>query len=147
MDYLLLKDVEKVGKEGAVVHVKRGFARNYLLPRGLAVPATAAQLSAVQERTRQTSRKAETARQGAEQVKQRLQNLSLTLKLTVGEGEKPFGSITAHDVVEALAQQGLTIEKHALGLPEPIKTLGIHELPVRVHPEVTALLKVWVVKA
>ena len=147
MDVLLVKDVEKVGKEGAVVQVKPGFARNYLLPRGLAVPATAEQLKAVAARVQQTARKANQQQQGAEALKQQLQSLSLTLKLTLGEGEKAFGSITVHDIVTALAQQGLTVEKHTLGLAEPIKALGIYEVPVRLHADVTATLKVWVVKA
>ncbi len=147
MEYLLLKDVDNVGKEGAVVRVKPGFARNYLLPRGLAVPATTAQMRAVEERARQTSRKAALQRQAAEGLKQQLQGLSLTMKLTLGEGEKPFGSVTVHDLVDALAQHGLTIEKRALGLEEPIKALGMYEIPVRVHAEVTATLKVSVVNA
>ena len=147
MDVLLLKDVDAVGKEGAVVPVKPGFARNYLLPRGLAVAATTAQLRAVEERARRASRQAHLARQDAERLKQKLQTVSLSLTLTLGEGDKPFGSVTAHDLVDALAQQGVAIEKHALSLPEPIKALGIYELPVRLHPEVTATLKVWVVKA
>ena len=147
MNVLLLKDVGTVGKEGAVVEVKPGFARNYLLPRGLAVPATPAQLRIVEERARSASRKAHRQRQEAERIKQKLQSLSLTLKLTLGEGDQPFGSVTAHDLVEALAQQGLAIEKHAIGLEAPIKALGIYECPVRLHHEVTATLKVWIVKA
>ncbi len=147
MDVLLLKDMEPLGKEGAVVHVTPGFARNHLLPRGLAVPATPAQMRAVEARAHQASRKAQQQRQEAERLKQKLQTLSLTMTLTLGEGDKPFGSVTAHDVVDALAQHGVAVEKHALGLEEPIKALGIYELPVRLHPEVTATLKVWVVKA
>ena len=147
MDVLLVKDVDQVGKEGAVVRVKPGFARNYLLPCGLAVAATPAQMRAVEERAHRTARKAQQQRQEAERLKQKLQTLSLTMTLTLGEGDKPFGSVTAHDVVEALAQHGVAVEKHALGLEEPIKALGIYELPVRLHPEVTATLKVWVVKA
>jgi large subunit ribosomal protein L9 len=147
MDYLLLKDVDKVGKAGAVVRVKPGFARNYLLPRSLAVSATPAHMRIVEERARRTSRQAARQRQAAEGLKQQLQGLSLTLTLTLGEGGKPFGSVTAHDLVDALAQRGLTIEKHALGLEEPIKALGLYEIPVRVHAGVTATLKVSVVSA
>ena len=109
MDYLLLKDVDKVGKEGAVVRVKPGFARNYLLPCGLAVAATPAQMRAVEERAQHASRKAQQQRQEAERLKQKLQTLSLTMTLTLGEGDKPFGSVTAHDVVEGLAQRGVAV--------------------------------------
>ncbi len=147
MDVILLKDVERFGKAGAVVTVKPGFARNYLLPRGLAVPATPEHLKAGEERQRQAHLKTERIRKQAEQIRHRLESRSLTLKLTLGEGEKPFGSITAHDIMQALAQDGIVVDKTAIQLDEPVKALGIYEVPVRVHPEVTATLKLWVVKA
>ena len=147
MDMILLKNVEKIGKEGAVVRVKPGFARNYLVPHGLALPATPAHLKSAEERQRQAQHKRRRAQQEAEALKARLEAKSLTLKLAVGEGEKAFGSITVHDIVTALAQQGIAVEKHAVQLAEPIKSLGIYEVPVRVQPETTATLKVWVVKA
>jgi large subunit ribosomal protein L9 len=147
MDLILLQDVEKIGKEGTVVRVKPGFARNYLLPRRLAVPATPEHQRAFEERKRQTARKQARLHQRAAGLKQKLESRSLTLKLNLGEGEKAFGSVTVHDIVEALAQEGVTLEKHAVQLPDPIKVLGIYEVPVRLHPEVTATLKLWVVKA
>ena len=147
MEIILLKDVDKVGKEGAVVRVKPGFARNFLLPRGLALPATASNTKSVEERARQTQKKRDRARRQAETVKQTLESRSVTLTLAMGEGDKAFGSITVHDIVEALAKDGLTVEKRAVQLAEPIKTLGTFDVPVRVHPEVTATLKVLIVKA
>jgi len=147
MDVILLKDIEKVGKEGAVVHVKPGFARNFLVPRGLALPATPAHLKSAEERQRQAQHKRKRASRQAEALKARLEGTSLTLKLALGEGEKAFGSVTVQDIVAALAQQGISVEKHAVQLAEPIKALGIYEVPVRVQPEMTATLKVWVVKA
>jgi len=147
MDVLLLKDIEQLGKEGAVVRVKPGFARNYLLPRGLALPARPEHLRAMEERTRQAQRKQARIRKQADQLKQKLESRSLTLKLTLGERDTAFGSITTHDLQEALAQAGLSVDKHAIQLEQPIKALGIYEVPVRVHPEVTATLKLWVVKA
>ncbi len=147
MDVILLQDVEKLGAEGAVVHVKPGFARNYLLPSGLAVPATPKQVKAVEVGRQQRQRKAARAQADAEAVKHRLESHSLTLKLTVGEGDKPFGSVTAHDVVEALARDGIQVEKHAVQLEQPVKALGIYEVPIRIHADVTATLKLWVVKA
>ena len=147
MDVILLQDVEKLGAEGTVVRVKPGFARNYLVPSGLAVPATPKQVTAVEAGRQQRQRKAARAQADAETVKRRLEGRSLTLKLTLGEGGKPFGSVTAHDVVEALARDGIQVEKHAVQLEQPVKALGIYEVPVRIHTDVTATLKLWVVKA
>ena len=147
MDVILLKEVEKLGAEGAVVHVKPGYARNYLIPRGLAVSATAQQLKMVETIRQQRMRKLQRMKADAEAIKQKLESRSLTLKLSVGADDKPFGSVTTHDVVDALSHEGIVIEKHAVRLEEPIKTLGVHEIPVRILPEVTATLKVWVVKA
>ena len=146
MDVLLLKDVEKIGTLGTVVHVKPGFARNYLLPQGLAVPATAQQLKAAEERSRQQQDKAQRVKAQAQLVKQKLEARSLTLKLSLGQDDKPFGAITAHEIMDALTRDGFVLEKHALQLEQPIKSLGIFELPVRLHPDVTATLKLWVVK-
>lgn len=147
MDVVLLKDVEPLGAEGAVVHVKSGFARNYLLPRGLAAPATPAQLKTAAENTRQQSRKLERARGAADALKRRLEATSLTLTLTLGEDEKAFGSVTAHDIAEALARNGFAVEKRAIRLAQPIKGLGAYEVPVKVHADIIAILKLTVVKA
>ncbi len=147
MDVILLKDVEKLGGQGTVVRVKPGFARNYLVPRGLAVAATAQQLAAAESAKRQRLQKAVRAEAEAQTVKRQLEARSLTLKLSVGAEDKPFGSVTIHDIVEALAHEHITVEKHAIHLEQPIKTLGIYDVPVRLHPNVTATLKVWVVKA
>ena len=147
MEVILLKDIEKLGTEGAVVRVRPGYARNFLVPSGLAVPATPQQLKAVEEVKRQRLRKTQRAQAEAEAIKQKLEGRSLTLKLTVGEEDKPFGSVTAHDLAEALAKEGLPVEKHAIHLDEPIKALGVYQVPVKLHAGVTATLKVWIVKA
>lgn len=147
MDVILLQDVERLGQAGAVVRVKPGFARNYLVPRKLAALATPAQLQRLDDQRRQADRKRTRLREQAETVKRQLEGRSLTMKLTLGEGDKPFGSVTAHDIAEALAQDGLAVEKHAVELDAPIKALGIYEVSIRLHPEVRAMLKVWVVKA
>ena len=147
MDVILLKDMEKLGGQGTVVRVKPGFARNYLVPRGLAVLATPQQLKAAEADKRQRLQKAVRAEAEAQAVKRQLETRSLTLKLSVGEEDKPFGSVTLHDIVEALAHDGITVGKHTIHLEQPIKALGIYDVPVRLHPSVTATLKVWVVKA
>lgn len=147
MDVVLLKDVEKLGTTGSIAHVKPGYARNYLLPQGLAAVATPQQLKAIDEAKRQQLRKTQRISAEAEALKRKLEGHSLTLKLTFGEGDKPFGSVTIHDIVDALKREGIEIDKHAVRLEQPIKSLGIYEVPVRLHPDVTATLKVWVVKA
>jgi len=147
IEVVLLKDVEVLGKEGAVVPVKTGFARNYLLPRGWAVLARPEVVKAVEARKQHAQRKQERIHEQAEALKRSLESRSLTIKLALGEQDKAFGSITTHDIVQALAQEGFTVDKHAVHLEEPIKALGIYEVPVRLHAEVTATVKLWVVKA
>jgi len=146
MDVILVKDVDTLGKEGTVVHVKPGYARNYLIPRGLALSATPEHQRMLEARQRHAAAKQVRLRQQAEQLKQKLESRSLTIALKLGEGDKPFGSVTVHDLVEQLEREGITIEKPAIQLAPPLKTLGIFDVPVRLHPEVTATLKVWVVK-
>ena len=147
MDVVLLKDIEQLGAQGAMVHVKPGFARNFLIPQGLAVLATDGQIKTIQEVTRQRGRKLERIRADAEALKARLEKHALSFQLNLGEDEKAFGSITAHEVVESLTRDGFAVDKHAVGLGAPIKSLGVHEVPVKLHPNVTAVLKVRVVKA
>ena len=147
MDVILLKQVPRLGSEGAVVRVKPGFARNYLLPRGLARAASPQQLREAEARAQSAQRKTQRLRDQAEQLKQQLEGQSLNVTLSVGEGDKAFGAVTVQDIVEALARAGRSIDKHAIQLEEPLKALGIYEVPVRLHPEVTATLKLWVVKA
>ena len=147
MDVVLLKDIEKLGAQGTVLHVKPGYARNYLLPMGLAVPATPQQLKAVEAVTRQRQAKSQRLQADAEALKRTLEGRAVTLTLTVGADDKPFGSITARDVMDALAKDGVRVEKHAVHLEEPIKTLGTVEVPIRLHPNVTATLKLVVAKA
>ena len=147
MDVVLLRDIEKLGPEGTVVHVKPGFARNYLLPRGLAVAATPAQVKSVEEIKRQRARKVQQQVAQAEALKKRLEEHALSFTLSLGEDGKAFGSITVHEILESLKGGGLTLERHALQLPNPIKSLGVHEVPVKLDRSVTAILKVRVVKA
>lgn len=147
MDVILLRDVERLGTAGQVVQVKNGYARNYLLPTGRAAAASAGALARVQDAQRQQQRRTQRAQDDAQALKQRLEAVSLTLTLTLGADERAFGSVTAHEIAEALRAQGLAIEKQALHLEEPIKALGVYEVPVRLTPQVSATVKVQVVKA
>lgn len=147
MDVVLLKPVEKLGTEGAVVSVRPGFGRNYLIPQGLAALATPQQLKALETIARERAKKSERVQAEAEVVKRNIEAHSLTLKLTLGEDDQAFGSVTSHDLVEALQQQGIVVEKSTVQLEQAIKALGAYEVPVRLHPQVTANLKITIVKA
>jgi large subunit ribosomal protein L9 len=146
MDVILIKDVDKVGRANTVVKVKEGYARNFLFPHNLAKPATAASLRKLEEEKKILSAQLAKIKAEAEVVRQRLDNLSLTIPaLTQGE-EKLYGGIHSHDISEALKREGFLVDKSSVVLDEPIKNLGIYEIPVRLHSEVTATIKVWVVK-
>jgi large subunit ribosomal protein L9 len=147
MDVILLKDVEPLGLEGAVVHVKPGFARNYLVPQGLAVEATPARLQAAEAAAKRRQAQAQQARADAETLKRRLESLAVKTTLNVGDDGQPFGSVTAHDLAEALARDGCPVEKHQIQLEAPLKSLGTAQVPVRLHADVTATLNVLITKA
>jgi large subunit ribosomal protein L9 len=147
MDVVLLKDVEKLGAEGAVVKVKPGFARNYLLPRGLAVRASAERVQQVEAAQRRRQEQGQRARAGAEALRTQIEGRAIRLTLNVGDDGHPFGSVSVHDLIEALAREGFTVEKHQIQLEQPIKTLGVFDVAVRLHPDVTATVKVSVAKA
>jgi len=146
MEVILNKDVDRIGKSGQVVKVKDGFARNFLIPNGLAVPVTAVNLKRLEAEKQQKSQQLEREKQAAMELKDRLARLSLTIAVLTHEEDKMYASITAQDVVTALAEEGLNLDKNLIGLDEPIKALGIYEIPVNLHPEVPAKIKVWIVK-
>ena len=147
MEVILRNAIENVGKPGDIVKVSNGYARNYLIPRGLAYEATAGNRKRIAaERARLEA--AENARRDAAQsVADRLQQVSLTFSARVGEEEKLFGSVTAADIAQQLHSQGFPeIEKRQIDLHEPIKALGVYRVPIRLHAEVKPEVKVWVIK-
>jgi len=146
MEIILTKDVEKLGKAGERVKVKDGFGRNFLIPRGLAMPSTAANLKRLEVEKQKRLQQQEKVKLVAEELRDKLANLSLTIAVLTQEDEKIYGSITAVEVAQALKEEGLDIDKNAIVLEEPIKTLGIFEVPVKLHPEVSTKIKVWIVK-
>jgi large subunit ribosomal protein L9 len=146
MKIILKADVERVGKVGEVVAVAPGFARNFLLPRGLAYEATAANLATIEIEKKRYAKAVARQRQEAEALAGKLGALSLTIRHAAGENDKLFGSVTNMDVAAALAKEGFAIDKRQIDLEEPIKLLGIYTVPVKLHHDVTAPLKVWVVK-
>ena len=146
MEVILKKDVLKIGQAGAVVKVKDGFARNFLIPHGLAIALTSTNLKAVEAQKKQRNLQEEKLKKDAESLKAKLAALSLTIPVLVQEDEALYGSISAHDIVMALKNEGLEIDKSIVILEEPIKALGIYEVPLKLHSEVTAKVKVWIVK-
>lgn len=146
MEIILNQDVDKLGKTGQIVKVKNGFARNFLIPRGLALPATSGNLKKLQQEKLKETLQIEKIKQEAQHLKDRLTNLSLTLPALTHEDGKLYGSITANDISGLLKEEGFDIDKNSIILEEPIKSLGIYEVPIKLHPEVSATIKVWVVK-
>jgi large subunit ribosomal protein L9 len=146
MEVILSQDVEKIGKAGSVVKVKDGFARNFLLPNKLAVPLTQSNLKKLEQEKEKKAQILGKIKQEAEELKTRLANYSLTLTELAKEEDQLYGSITAQDIVNALAADGFAIDKSAVALDEPIKALGIYEIVLKLHSEVQTKIKVWVVK-
>ena len=146
MDLLLKKDVTGLGHEGDVVNVKPGYARNYLLPRGLATavtPQARLEIQAARAR-RERARQAELERLG--DIRKQVESLSLTIVEKASEEGHLFGSVTSRNVLDAFAQAGLKIDERSIDPELHIKELGIYEVPVRLGPEVVATAKVWVVE-
>ncbi|MDD5691673.1 MAG: 50S ribosomal protein L9 [Candidatus Omnitrophica bacterium] len=146
MEVILKKDVEKIGKAGTVVKVKEGFARNFLFPHNLAVPATGEALKKLEHEASLKSAQNAKAKEEAIGLQQRLSALSLSISALTQEDEKLYGSINVNDISSALKEEGFVVDKNLIDLPEPIKSLGAYEIPIKLHPEVIAKLKLWVVK-
>jgi large subunit ribosomal protein L9 len=146
MEIILRQAVENLGKPGDVVKVKPGYARNYLLPHGLAYEATPGNLKRIQQE-RDRLEAAENERRGTAQgLAERLEQVSLTFSARVGEEGKLFGSVTAADLATQLEAQGFHIEKRQIDLHEPIKALGVYRVPIRLHADVKPEVRVWVIK-
>jgi large subunit ribosomal protein L9 len=146
MEVILREDVDKVGARGALVKVAAGYARNYLLPRKLAVPATSSNKKIVeQEREAYVRREAKAAAESQELAKL-LENVTLTFRHKVGENDHLFGSVTAKDIAEGLEAQRFHIERRKVQLDEPIRTLGEHLVTLRLHRDVSTQIKVIVEK-
>lgn len=146
MEVILRQAVDNLGHPGDVVTVSNGFARNYLLPRGVAFPATEGNKKRItQEKARLEA--AESARRDtAQQLADRMTEVSITFAARVGEEGKLFGSVTAGDIAQQLEAQGFHVERRQIDLHEPIKALGVYRVPLRLHADVRPEIKVWVIK-
>ncbi len=147
MKLLLLKDVEGLGKPGDLVTVSDGYARNFLLPRNLAADPTPQALRRVEAGKRAVVRDAEKLQKEGEDVAKSLENCSVNISARAGEGGHLFGSVSAADIAAALARDGRKVDEKWLVLERPIKEVGIYDVPVLVHGETRATVKVWVVEA
>jgi len=143
---LLKSDVDNLGTGGEVVRVRAGFARNFLLPRGLAVPATAGNLARVEDLKRQVASQAKQELEQANAAAAKIAGASVSIARAVGEEGKMYGSVTTKDIEDAFGAAGVKIDRKKIVLPEALKTLGTFEVPIKLHSSVTATLKVNVVK-
>ena len=146
MKVILRKEHEKLGQIGSVVDVKDGYARNFLIPKGLAYPATEGSVRALEEEKKQAGQRVAKELKGSEKLASDLEKVSITLQMKVGEEEKLFGSVTSQMIADSLKEKGFEIDKRIIDLEEPIKALGIYSVPVKLHASVTAKVKVWVVR-
>ncbi|NAZ30984.1 MAG: 50S ribosomal protein L9 [Caldimicrobium sp.] len=146
MEVILRTDVPKLGKAGDIVKVKDGFARNYLLPKGLAIPANQKTIKALENQRKIILAKAERERKKAQSLAEKLTGLTLTFYRKVIEGDRIYGSISAQDIVKSLEEKGLSLERRFVLLDEPIKQLGTYEIPIRLRPGVEVKIQVEVVE-
>ena len=146
MKVILLDDVEKLGNIGDVVDVKRGYARNFLFPKNLAIEALDKNAKVLEARKRKREQQTTKKKQGMEELGKKIASVSCTIPMTAGEEDKLFGSVTTELIADAFAAEGIDIDKKQIHLAEPIRKLGIYQIEVKLHPEVTASTKVWVVR-
>jgi len=145
-ELILLSDIEGLGEQGEVVKVSEGFARNFLLPRNMAAPVTAAAKKRIEKLQRDREERERAALTAHRETAQRIEQTSVSIAAKVGEGEKLFGSVTSSDIADALKLQGIEVDRRKIDLAEPIRELGVFTVPIKLHRQVEAPLKVWVVE-
>tara|TARA_Y100000590_G_scaffold242149_1_gene272178 strand:- start:34 stop:477 length:444 start_codon:yes stop_codon:yes gene_type:complete len=146
MKIILTQDMEHLGAAGDVVDVKPGYARNYLLPRQMGLVANKGNQALFEEVRQQRGAQLVREKREAEQKAEALSKASVNIAVAVGEEDRIFGSVTSQQIVDLLNEQGLEVDRRAIQLDEPIRALGVYDVPVKLHPEVDAKVKVWVVK-
>jgi large subunit ribosomal protein L9 len=146
MKIILKEDIPSIGKRGDIVNVSDGYGRNYLIPKKLAFLATTNNIKAFENEKKNKEKKLLKVKKEALNLASKIESFSLTINVKVGEGDKLFGSVTSKDIEERLKKEGINIDKKDIILDEPIKALGVYSIPIRIHSEVHAKLKLWVVK-
>ncbi len=145
MEVILRENVEGLGKRGDIVRVKDGYARNYLIPRRLAMPVTEGNIKQIELEKRNWAIKHQKEVEAAEAVKDLIEKITITVTKKAGENNQLFGSVTAQDIADALAKEKVDIDKKKIELPEQIKELGTFPVKIKLHPEVVVETKVYVV--
>lgn len=146
MQIILQEDVEKLGTRGQVVEVAEGYARNFLLPKKLGLEATPGNMKRLESMRAAFAKKEATEKEAAQKLAELLAGVSLVLERKAGESDQLFGSVTSADIAEALAAKGFHVEKRKVALVDPVKLVGEYEIPVKLHREVTATIKLAVRK-
>ncbi|OGX27234.1 MAG: 50S ribosomal protein L9 [Omnitrophica WOR_2 bacterium RIFCSPHIGHO2_01_FULL_48_9] len=146
MEVILCQDVQSVGKVGDVIKVKSGFARNYLIPQKLAYLATPSNLKKIESQKVQRAEQGRKVKQEAEELAEKLSKVSCTVAVEVNDLEKMYGSVTEPEIAHALQQEGHSIDKKFIVLEKPISELGIYDVSIKLHSEVTAKIRLWVTK-
>ena len=146
MKVILTKDIEGLGNEGDIIIVKPGFARNFLLPKGLAVNFSSNQLTKIENELKQQERKIEREKEGLSEILNQLSSLEVSIKAKSEDNEKLFGSVTKADIEQLLLQNNIKIDKKYIDLKSPIKTLGLHEIDVKFNSELSGSIKVNIEK-
>jgi len=146
MKIILTEDIPELGTCGETIAVKNGYARNYLIPRNLAIPATKGNLRAVDNLKAQKELRDKKNRREAEKIRDNVEKLSLTAELVAGEEDRVFGSVTSHNIADLIEAAGVTIDRRNIELDEPIKALGLFTIKIKLAKDVTANVKLQVVK-
>ena len=147
MDIILLKDYDGLGESGDIVAVKPGFARNKLIPEGIALRASKRNMAIAEERKMVTKNRQKREEASNEAILKKLSKTEITIEAQVGDEDKMFGSVTALDIHKSLEEKGVTVDRNTILLDEPIKALGIYHVPVRIAPELTGDIKIYVIKS
>lgn len=146
MKIILKENIEKLGDKNEIVNVKDGYARNYLFPKNLALKATKSNVNVIKELDRVKEKKENSVIRTAQKLADKLKNISITVSTEAGEDEKIFGSVTTQQIAELLDEKGFKIDKHQIIIETPIKNLGVFNISIKIHKEITAEVKLWVVK-
>ena len=146
MEVILLKDLEGLGSEGELVKVKPGFARNYLVPKGIALRASKSNLAVAEEKKRIKEAKENRVEKVNQVLIDKLAKTNITIEVQAGEEERIFGSVTTQDIQKSLEEKGITIDRSCILMEEPIKSLGVYNLPVKITAGLESEIKVYVIK-
>ncbi|MDM5314493.1 50S ribosomal protein L9 [Fictibacillus sp. b24] len=144
MKVIFLQDVKGKGKKGEIKNVSEGYARNFLFPKNLASEATSGAMAALQGQQKSEEKKQQAQLEEAEALKAKLAEMTITIKTKTGEGGRVFGSVTSKQIADGLKEQGIKIDKRKIELADPIKALGYTNVPIKIHSQVTATVKVHV---